>query len=58
MAVFSGLMYLIPLLVFASLNIGDRGPAFFNETQWIKGKAPPLTNSLTIISARIIWIFI
>jgi thiol-disulfide isomerase/thioredoxin len=46
---FSGLMSLISLFVFASVNIGDRVPAFLEETQWIKGRAPVFENSVTIL---------
>jgi thiol-disulfide isomerase/thioredoxin len=49
MVSFSGLISLVSLIVFASVNIGDRFPAFIGETQWVKGKAPVIENSLTII---------
>jgi thiol-disulfide isomerase/thioredoxin len=49
MAPFSGLISLISLVVFASVNIGDRFPEFMDETQWVKGRAPVIENSLTIL---------
>jgi thiol-disulfide isomerase/thioredoxin len=42
-------MSLISFVVFAAVNIGDRAPAFLNEIQWIKGKAPVFENSITIL---------
>jgi cytochrome c biogenesis protein CcmG, thiol:disulfide interchange protein DsbE len=49
MGAFSGLLSLIALTVFASTNIGDRMPEFVEGAQWVKGKAPVLENSLTIV---------
>jgi len=45
----SGLISLLSLVFFAVVNIGDKTPAFIEETQWIKGNAPVFENSLTIV---------
>jgi thiol-disulfide isomerase/thioredoxin len=31
------------------INIGDKAPAFIDEAQWLKGKAPKFENKITII---------
>jgi thiol-disulfide isomerase/thioredoxin len=49
MGVVSGLTSLLSLIVFATINIGDRMPVFLDETQWIKGKSPVFEKSLTIV---------
>jgi thiol-disulfide isomerase/thioredoxin len=49
MASFSGLISLVCLTVFAAINIGDRLPAFMDGAQWVRGKAPVIENSLTIL---------
>jgi thiol-disulfide isomerase/thioredoxin len=49
MGSFSGLMSLLSLVFLAAVNIGDKAPSFIEETQWIKGKAPVIENSITIV---------
>jgi thiol-disulfide isomerase/thioredoxin len=49
MGAFSGLMSLISLVVVASMDIGEKMPAFMDGTRWVKGRAPVIENSLTIL---------
>jgi thiol-disulfide isomerase/thioredoxin len=49
MGTFSGLISLFCILSFSMINIGDMAPAFINETQWLRGKAPDLGKEIIII---------
>ena len=49
MGTFSGLISLFCIVSFSMINIGDKPPAFINETQWLRGKAPDLGNEIIII---------
>jgi thiol-disulfide isomerase/thioredoxin len=49
MGCISGLISYLSLVVFAMVNIGDKAPSFINQTQWIKGNAPVIGNSLIVV---------
>jgi len=49
MGTFSSLISLISLIAVATMNIGDKAPDFISGTQWIKGNAPVLENSVTVL---------
>jgi len=49
MGSFSGLISLLSLIALATINIGDKAPSFTDGAQWVKGKAPDVGNSITIV---------
>jgi len=49
MGTFSSLISLISLIAVSTMNIGDKAPDFINGTQWIKGNAPVLEKSVTVV---------
>lgn len=49
MGALSGIISLLSLAAVAAVNIGGKAPQFIDETQWIKGKAPVIENSITVV---------
>ena len=49
MGTISSLISLFCILSFSMINLGDKAPAFINETEWLRGEAPDLGNEIIII---------
>jgi len=49
MGTLSSLISVLCLLSVSTINIGDKAPAFINETEWVRGEAPNLGNEVIIV---------
>lgn len=49
MGALSGIISLLALAAVAAVDIGDKAPRFIDETRWIRGKAPAIEDSITVV---------